>query len=690
VSQVEKLGELGEIASIQEKMNDLFRQIEHHRFRYYILSQPEITDAEFDDLYKQLEELEKKYPQLRNPESPTQKVGFAPSTDFKEVKHRIPLLSLSNATSYDELDKWQERLIKALHANDIEKDNLAYVCELKIDGLSIALTYRDGHLIQGATRGNGEVGEDVTYNLKTIKSLPTKLTGAGKSMPALLEVRGEVYMPKSSFNSLNASLLEAQQPPFANPRNAASGSLRQKDPKQTAKRHLAFWAYAAYVSDGSKKEPKSHFETLAMLSELGFPVEPNRYLAKNIEAVKHYCSDWALKRHNLEYQTDGVVIKADDRKLWDILGSTSHSPRWAVAFKYPPEEVETLIEDIHFDVGRTGAVTPVAWLKPVQLAGTTVKRATLHNADQIRRLDVRVGDTVCVRKAGDIIPEVLSVNLAKRPPGSKVFHFPNRCPVCQTALERAENEVVYRCPNVFGCASQIKRRFEHWVSRDAMDIDGVGESLIDQLIQHGFLKTIADLYRLNKEQLLSLERIGDKSADNILKAIEASKNRPLANLFFALGIRHVGSSIAELLTERFHSLASLAQAEAHEIAAIEGVGPTIASAITEFFAEKENLRLVPDLDKVGVTPFLETKVVKKLEAIAGKTFVVTGTLASMDRSSAEKAVNLSGGKATSSVTKKTNYLVVGDNPGSKLLRAQELGIKIINESQFRAMLGLSD
>jgi DNA ligase (NAD+) len=692
VGQVEKLSESAANATIQERMKELAHQIDHHRFLYYIESLPEISDAEFDHLYRQLEQLEAEYPLLRSPDSPTLKVGFAPSTDFKEVKHRIPLLSLSNATSFDELDKWQERLVRALTAKEMVPENLSFVCELKIDGLSIALTYQKGELVQGSTRGNGEVGEDVTYNLKTIKSIPKKLSSSSKAIPEHLEVRGEVYMPKSSFASLNASLLDLQQAPFANPRNAASGSLRQKDPKQTAKRQLAFWAYAAYADYPATFEPSAstHFETLSYLQEMGFPVEPNRYLAKSIEQVKDYCNAWANKRHHLEYQTDGVVVKADDRALWDLLGATAHSPRWAVAFKYPPEEVETLVEDIRFDVGRTGAVTPCAWLKPVLVAGSTVKRATLHNADQIARLDVRVGDWVLIRKAGEVIPEVLSVNLAKRPKDSASLVFPGRCPICSTALERAEGEVVIRCPNTSSCPAQIQRRFEHWVSRDAMNIDGVGESLIEQLIEHKLLKSVADLYRLGKEQLLSLERIGDKSADNILKAIEASKLRPLANLFFALGIRHVGSSVAELLTRKCGSLRSLSQADPEKIAVIEGVGPVIANAVNEFFKDENNRKLVDELDEVGIKPVLEREPVKEVAGIVGQTFVVTGTLTSMDRGSAEKTINLSGGKATTSVTKKTNYLVVGDNPGSKLLRAQELGIKIINESEFRALLGLSD
>ncbi len=685
---------------IKAHMSDLERQIEHHRFRYYILSQPEITDAEFDALFHELEDLEQQHPQLRNIDSPTQKVGVPPSTEFGSVRHRIPLLSLSNALSADEIDKWHERLVRALEAIEVSPDNLAYVCELKIDGLSMALTYRDGLLESGATRGNGEVGEDVTLNFKTIAKVPFRLTGKGTGSPTskrlveapqLLEVRGEVYMPKASFEALNLGLIEEGDTPFANPRNAASGSLRQKDPRQTAKRNLAFWAYAAFLTDDRLKDPKTHFETLQLLDDLGFPVEPNRFLAKNIGEVKDFCQKWEAGRHQLQYQTDGIVIKVNDRSLWERLGSTAHSPRWAIAFKYPPEEAETVVEAIHFDVGRTGAITPVAWLRPVKLAGTVVKRASLHNEDQIKRLDVRIGDTVLVRKAGEIIPEVLSVNVDKRQPESKPVSYPGKCPVCASGLERNEAEVAYRCPNIYGCPAQIQRRIEHWVSRDAMDVDGVGESLISDLLQHQLIADVADLYRLNKEQLLTLERIGNKSAENVLIAIEKSKRRPLANLIFALGIRHVGSGGSELLARRFKTLDELAKASADEIGAIEGVGPTIALAVREFFLLDRNVQLIKKLVELGVEaePSLEPAVMLISATLAGKTFVITGTLPSMDRVEAEKAIKAHGGKATSSVTKKTDYLLLGENPGSKLVKAQQLGIKIIDESEFRAMLETS-
>lgn len=676
----------------RKRIETLTQELEHHRFCYYVLDRPEISDADFDKLFRELQSLEERYPELRLPGSPTQTVGAAPSTEFKSVKHRIAMLSLANAMSYDDLDKWQERLVRAL---DNSNHDLKYVCELKIDGLSIGLTYKDGVFVEGATRGNGEVGEDVTLNLRTIAALPKKLApvllpDGREHMPSLVEVRGEVYMPVSSFNALNKGLEEEGEATFANPRNAASGSLRQKDPRKTAKRKLGLWTYFIYVTDSEMKQPTSHFENLELLQKLGFPVEPNRHLAKSIDGVKQFCGDWDEKKHALDYQTDGVVVKLNDRSLWDQVGATAHSPRWAVAFKYPPEEADTVIEEIHFDVGRTGAVTPVAWLKPVKLAGTTVKRATLHNADQIRRLDIRVGDTVVVRKAGEIIPEVLSVKVEKRPADSTPFKYPTTCPVCETPLERIGNEVVFRCPNAFGCPSQVRRRIEHWVGRDAMDVDGVGESLIDVLVSNGLVTRVSDLYRLTETQLTSLPRLAKKSAQNILAAIDAAKIRPLANLIFALGIRHVGTSGAELLAEKFGSLEKLAAASAEEIAGIEGVGPAISEGVVEFFQHPQTAKLIEELKELGVTlETLETDEgsTKALpQTLTGKVFVLTGTLETMDRDGAEKGIKRRGGKVTGSVSKKTDYVLVGASPGSKLAKAQELGITIIDEAQFKKLI----
>lgn len=680
-----------DINEARKRIEELTRQVEHHRFQYYVLDDPKVSDAEFDKLFRELQQLEKEYPDLASPSSPTQTVGAAPSTEFKQVRHRIPLLSLANAMGEEDLNSWSDRLYRALDQGHDER-HLSFACELKIDGLSIALTYKDGNFVQGATRGNGEVGEDVTNNLRTVAALPKELKplviDGEPYMPEMVEVRGEVYMPVSSFTALNKALEEEGEPTFANPRNAASGSLRQKDPRKTAKRKLGLWVYFVYITDAKLKEPTNHIENLELLAKLGFPVEPNRRHAATIGDVTKFCRDWDEKRHDLDYQTDGVVVKVNERGLWSQLGATSHSPRWAIAFKYPPEEADTVIEDIVFDVGRTGAVTPVAWLKPVQLAGTTVKRATLHNAEQIKRLDVRVGDTVVVRKAGEIIPEVLSVKVEKRPASSQPFVYAATCPVCGTALERIGQEVVYRCPNVYGCQAQIERRIEHWVGRDAMDIDGVGSSLIQQLVAHKLIGNPADLYKLTEEQLMQLERMGKKSAQNILSAIAASKSRALPNLIFALGIRHVGSAGAELLADRFQSIDKLAQASSDEIAGIEGIGPKIATIVAEYFSHPQHQDLIEELRKAGVSlEYAESDRPEQLApTLAGKTFVLTGTLETMERADAEKSIKLRGGKISSSVSKKTDYVVVGASPGSKLTRAQELGITVIDETGLKKLL----
>jgi DNA ligase (NAD+) len=685
--------EVKDVDAARLRIEQLTREVEHYRFAYYVLDKSEISDAEFDKLFQELVALEQKYPELAASGSPTKSVGAPPSTEFKEIHHRIPLLSLANAMGEEDLERWQERLVRTLDNDEIAA-RLKYVCELKIDGLSIALTYKNGIFVEGATRGNGEVGEDVTLNLRTIASLPKALNpvvidSSGRTkVPDLVEVRGEVYLPVSSFQRLNRALEDEGELPFANPRNAASGSLRQKDPRKTAKRNLSVWIYFLYITDSEINQPEDHFENLRLLAELGFPVEPSRHLAASIDAVKDFCRDWDGKRHSLDYQTDGVVIKVNDRKLWERLGSTSHSPRWAVAYKYPPEEVETIIEDVHFDVGRTGAVTPVAWLKPVKLAGTTVKRASLHNADQIARLDVRIGDTVVVRKAGEIIPEVVCVKPEKRQASSVPFHYITRCPVCDTPLEKTGNEVVVRCPNSYGCSAQVERRLAHWVSRDAMDVDGVGEVLIHQLVAHKLIERVSDLYRLTEEKLMTLERMGKKSAQNMLAGLEASKNRALANLIFALGIRHVGASGAELLADHFGSIDKLMHASVDEISQIEGIGPTISEAVVEYFSHEESRKLIDELRELGLTLAQQDGAAaeKAPQTLMGKTFVLTGTLATLERDQAEKMIKAHGGKVTSSVSKKTDYVLAGASPGSKLTKAQELGITIIDEDGLKDLL----
>jgi DNA ligase (NAD+) len=642
-------------------------------------------------MYRELQALEQQHPDLVTPDSPTQTVGAPPSTDFKQVRHTIPMLSLANAMGAEDLDKWQERLAKVLELTPEQANELLYVCELKIDGLSIALKYKNGKLIEGATRGNGDVGEDVTLNLKTIKHIPhTIKPPVGFVLPEVLDLRGEVYLPVSSFNKLNAALEDTGDQPFANPRNAASGSLRQKDPKVTQSRNLSAWIYFAYFTDPEITEPPTHEETLKQLESFGLPVNPHRKLARGIEEVKQFCAEWDEKRHTLDYHTDGVVVKLDDRALWEQLGTTSHSPRWAIAFKYPPDEAETVLESVEFDLGRTGAVTPVANLKPVKLAGTTVKRATLHNFDQVDRLGLCIGDTVVVRKAGEIIPEILRVVLEKRPAGAEPIVAPSLCPDCSSPLQRSSEEVVLRCNNI-NCPAQVERRLIHFVSRDAMDIEGLGEVLVKQLVKAGFLKDAADIYSLTEESVLQLERMGKKSAEKLIANIEKSKTRAQANLIFALGIRHVGVRMGEILVERFVCLKNLMNASLEDLDSIEGVGPSIALSIVHFFQDSENRSLIERLEAKGVVieASAPAEAEKLPQTLAGKSFVLTGTL-SLDRSEAEKMIKARGGKPSSSVSKKTDYLVLGANAGSKLQKAQELGITVIDEDQFKALLGDAD
>lgn len=702
---------------IGKRIEKLRSDIDHHRFCYYILDKPEIDDYAFDKLYNELVALESQHPQFFSPTSPTQTVGYPIPAESAPVKHRPPLLSLSNAMSDDDLDKWNERLAKNLDFDEDRLRNLEFSCELKIDGLSIALTYEDGVLVRGATRGNGEVGEDVTLNLKAVKSVPhalmivPHLIAPSQDFPAhllripeRLEVRGEIYMPLSSFKQLNADLEESGQLGFANPRNAASGSLRQKDLRKVASRKLAFFAYQAYIFDAEDSNLQKQSTTLKYLSLMGFPTEGNGCVVQGIEEVKEFCHSVKDRRDTYDYQTDGIVVKLNDRRLWDDLGKTSQFPKWAIAFKYPPEEVETTLEEIQFDVGRTGVVTPVANLKPVQLAGTIVKRATLHNADQIARLRVRVGDIVVVRKAGEIIPEIVLAKDDKRDGSEREIVFPTHCPHCGSKLERLEGEVALRCLNTYGCPAQTKRRLEHFASRDAMDIDGVGEVLVDLLVDQKLVQTPADLYRLTTDSLRQLkwrerkvgegvkEKQGTKWITNVLKAIESSKARPFSNLIHALGIRHIGSSGAEVLADHFMSIDALANATQEDILAIDGMGPAIAQSVVEFFQADLTKKLVSDLRELGVQMQVSESEINARAAIektfTGKTFVLTGTLETLDRAQAEKMIKDRGGKASSSVSKKTDYVVAGASAGSKLAKAQELGITVLDEAQFKELMGV--
>ena len=668
--------------SISEKLNTLRDKINYHNYLYYIKDAPEISDAEFDRLFRELKELESEYPEFISSDSPTQRVGSTVSEGFNQVLHRFRLYSLDNANSEKELKDWYNRVKKSFS----ESEKLEFVCELKIDGLAMALTYKNGSFTQGATRGDGLTGEDITQNLKTIKSIPLKLFSPDGKMPELVEARGEVFMPKSSFEKLNEKRRETGEAEFANPRNAGSGSVRQLDPKVTASRDLDIFVYGGVVLGLEENIPKTHWETLQLFKKLGFKINDNSKLCTNIDEVIDFIHNWDDKRFNLPYATDGVVVKINDLAKQEELGYTSRSPRWAIAYKFAPEEALTTLLDIEISVGRTGAITPVAILEPVQLAGTTVSRASLHNADEIERLSLRIGDKVYVKKAAEIIPKVIGVDFSSRKENSVPFKFPKHCPSCASLLERKENEVIYYCPNIIGCKAQLKGRIEHWVSREAMDIDGVGESIINQLIEKKLISDPADLYNLKLEDVLFLERMAEKSAHNVINAIQQSENRPLNRLINALGIRYVGKETADILSKNFSSLEKLKNASLEQLEEIDGIGEKIAQSIINYFENPDIHRMLIKLNQYGVKTEKNQEETEKEKPLEGKTFVLTGTLQYMDRNSATDRLKELGGKISSSVSNKTSYVVVGENPGSKYAKAQNLGVAILNEDEFLKFL----
>lgn len=658
---------------VVEEIERLRKEIAYHDYRYYILNEPVISDAEYDELMRRLKELESKYPELITPDSPTQRVGGAPAPEFKKVRHEEPMLSLDNAFSKEELLAFDQRIKKWSGESEIE-----YVVEHKIDGVSVSLVYEDGVFVVGATRGDGVTGEDVTANLRTIKTLPLRLI---KDLPGRLEVRGEVFMTKEEFERINAEREEAGLPLFANPRNAAAGSLRQLDPRVTASRALDIYVY--YLINPEKWGIYKHWDALNFIRELGFKVNPYSRLCKNIEEVWNYCEEWEKKKSSLSYAVDGVVLKVNRMDLWRKLGATSKSPRWAIAFKFPPEEATTKILDIVVNVGRTGILTPVAIFEPVHLGGTIVKRASLHNEDEIRRKDVKIGDWVIVRKAGEIIPEVVKVIVERRTGNEIDFRMPDKCPVCGASVVRPEGEVAYRCIGI-NCPAQLKERIRHFASRDAMDIRGLGPAIIEQLVDKKLVKDIADLYYLTYDHVLSLERMGPKSASNLIKAINASRNRPLANLLFGLGIRYVGKVVAKLLADKFLTIDRLAKASYFELMEIEGIGEKVASSVVEFFREPQSLELIEKLRRAGVNLGREKEAPKEVKEnfFKGKTVVFTGELKSFTRTQASQLLESLGAQVLDSVSKKVNLVIVGENPGSKYEKALSLGIPILNEREF--------
>ena len=665
---------MGVSEHIKKEVEKLRKEIHYHNYRYYVLNDPVISDYEYDQLVKRLEELERQYPELITPDSPTQRIGEEITGEFPTVEHRIPMLSLDNTYNEEEVRDFDRRVRKLLGDEPVE-----YVVELKIDGVAVSLRYENGKFVQGSTRGNGKIGDDITSNLKTIKTVPLVLLTDDPDLQNI-EVRGEVYMPKHEFERMNREREEEGLPLFANPRNAAAGTLKLQDPKEVAKRGLDIFVHT--VAEFPEKV-KTHYEALQILKDIGFKVSPYVKLCKNIDEAIEYFNEWVDRRDSLPFEIDGMVLKVNSFDQQRRLGTTIKSPRYAIAYKFPARQATTRIKDIVLQVGRTGVVTPVAVLDPVHLSGTIVSRATLHNEDEIKRKDIRIGDWVIVEKGGEIIPKVVKVIKDKRTGEEKEFRMPEKCPVCGGKLVREEGEVAWRCINV-SCPAQIKRSIQHFASRNAMDIEGLGPSLIDQLVDKGLVKDYGDLYYLDPKEVAKLERMGKKSTENLMRAIEKSKTRPLARLIFALGIRHVGIHAAGILAERFKSIDKLKEATFEELASIEGIGPIMAKSIVNFFREKKNLEVLEKLRRAGVKMEEEEK---KEGVLAGKTFVFTGALSKYSRHEAQEKVIALGGKVSSSVSRNTDYVVVGENPGSKYEKAKKLGIKIINEEEFLKMIG---
>jgi DNA ligase (NAD+) len=656
----------------KKKISELRAAIDHHSYRYHVLDEPEIADAEYDALVGRLMELEDSWPDLVTPDSPTQRVGAPPSDLFAPVHHRTSMMSLDNCFSLEELLAWGKRVERGIGTVD------AYVTELKMDGIAVNLIYERGSLVTGATRGDGRVGEDITSNLKTIPSVPLKLRSGA---PDFLEVRGEIYMQVADFEKLNRGLEEAGARSFANPRNAAAGSLRQKDPRVTSERKLSIVVHGVGYAEGMRF--KSHTEALAAVREWGLRTNPENQRASTLDKVYEICSHWAEHRHDVPYEIDGVVVKVDAIAQQEELGSTAKAPRWAIAYKFPPEERTTVLQDIQVHIGRTGAATPFARLEPVFVGGVTVGTATLHNEDEVARKDVRIGDTVIVRRAGDVIPEVVGPVVSLRTGSERSFAMPRKCPSCGSDIVRMEGEAVARCVGL-DCPSQRVERIFHFASRGAMDIEGLGYQTIQALINKGHLRDIGDIYFLTAEQLAELDGFAEKSIDNLVKAIQRSKKRPLANLIYGLGIRHVGGTAAELIAIEAGSLDRLQSMTVDELVALEGVGAVIAESIAAFFAQERNLEVLDKLRAAGAVNRAPAR--RKAGPLQGQTFVLTGSLEKFSRPEATRALEGLGAKVTSSVSKKTSYVVAGDAPGSKLERAQALKIPVLDEAGLEQLL----
>ena len=655
------------------RIAELRKQLDFHNYRYYAMDDPEITDAEYDRLIRELRQLEEEHPDMVTADSPTQRVGATPSEGFTQVQHTLPMLSLANAFDFQELEAWYRRTKSLM--DDAEFD---LVCELKIDGLAVNLTYENGVLVRGATRGDGLVGEDVTQNLRTIRSIPVNLQD---SPPPHLEVRGEVYLPLDEFRLLNEGRAERGEPLYANPRNTGAGSVRQLDSKITASRNMQIWVYA--LGDmGGHSGPDKHGESLEWLKSLGFRINPHNRIYKTIEEVHDYYLSWEERRHELPYEIDGVVIKVDPFAYQTSMGVVGREPRWAIAFKFAAEQAVTQLLDIGINVGRTGSLNPYAVLEPVVVSGVTVRQASLHNEEDINRKDVRIGDWVTIERAGDVIPHVVGPVTDRRTGQEKIFRMPKNCPVCGTQVVKPEDEAMHRCPNS-SCPAQFFELMKHFVSKGAMDIDGLGEQWCRILIDQNLVADLADLYELSKVQLLELDRMGEKLADKIIGNVEASKERPLPRLLFALGILHVGTEVADLLSQRFANLSEVALATQEQLTEIAGIGPKIAESIVAYFAVDHNREVIGKLRARGVDPQHEIlKIDPDQMPWLGQTFVVTGTLTSFPRREAESRIKALGGSVASSVTKKTNYLVAGESAGSKLDAALKLETPVLDEEAF--------
>jgi len=657
---------------VRHKIERLREEIRRHEYLYYVLDQPEITDAEFDALMNELRQLETEHPELITADSPTQRVGGKPREGFVKVRHSSPMLSLDNALNEAEFLDFDRRVRQLLGG-----ESYAYVAELKLDGLSMAAHYRNGLFAQAVTRGDGIEGEDVTENARTIRSLPLRV----KNGPPAFEVRGEVVMNRRAFEQLNLERDKQGLPRFANPRNAAAGSIRVLEPWITASRRLDYWAYFLLV-DGQPYYP-SHWQSLEALASMGFKVNPHRRFCRDAAEVLEFWREWSERRENLPYDIDGIVVKVDSVAQQQRLGWTAKAPRWAIAFKYAARQAETVVEDITVQVGRTGVLTPVAHLRPVEVGGVTVSRATLHNEDEIERLGVQIGDTVIIERSGDVIPKVVRVKAYGSP--RRPFRMPEECPVCGGKVVREEGEVASRCINT-NCPARLKESILHFASRGVMDIDGLGEALVDQLVDRGLVRSVADLYKLRLEDLVPLERMGKKSAEKLLRNIEASKQQPLPRVLTALGIRFVGERTAQFLAEAFGSLDAIAEADIETLQRVEEVGPRVAQSIYEFFREPHNRELVERLREAGLQ-FQYRAERPRGGPLEGLTFVLTGTLPTLSREQARALIEAAGGKVTGSVSKKTDYVVAGEEAGSKLAKARELGIKVIDEAGLRRMLG---